>query len=179
MMDRESIPQHTIRILVDRENSGPPERISAGQILTVTIIVLDVNDNPPVFNAKEYGAGITSSDYLGKTLLKVVATDADLNDTITYSIVPGSIGTNNEELESVKNTAFELQDQTGDLTLAYVPLDNSRGYFEFTVEARDLADHTDQAKVKIYIIGDSNRVSFIFLNPPEVIKDHNAFVSID
>lgn len=39
------------------------------------------------------------------------------------------------------------------------------GFFEFNVLAKDLVDHTDTATVKIFIVAESNRVTFVFINP--------------
>lgn len=180
MLDRESVPEHTIRIIADRGSDGPPDRVAASQLLLVTIIVLDVNDNWPVFeDPKFYAAGITTSDYLDKFLFKIVATDADLNDTLTYNIKADSMQALGNEIESVKDSAFSLNSITGDISLTFEPQSYMTGYFQFIVEARDEVDHTDEATVKIYIISDINRVSFIFMNSLEIIEQNLQFVSLN
>lgn len=39
-----------------------------------------------------------------------------------------------------------------------------KGFFDFSVQAKDLVDHTDTATVKIFIVAEFNRVTFVFIN---------------
>lgn len=48
------------------------------------------------------------------------------------------------------------------------------GFFEFKVEARDLVGHTDQTLVKVYLVAEVNRVTFVFLNDAEFVRTVNV-----
>lgn len=62
-------------------------------VLNVTVIVMDVNDNPPVFSASEYIISVPENSEIGTNVLDVKATDADLgaNAQITYSLIAGHV----------------------------------------------------------------------------------------
>lgn len=136
MLDRESIETHDIQVIASRSSIQPPARPSSVSILLVTIIVLDVNDNPPIFEYDLYRAGITTSDYLTKLLVRVIANDADLNDTVTYYNVPNSLNANGNGIKDIVDP-FKLDDVTGAITLNFQPQDSMDGFFEFLIEARD------------------------------------------
>ena len=50
------------------------------------IRVEDVNDNSPVFVSPAYSALVTENSPAGSSILSVLATDADVNKTIKYSM---------------------------------------------------------------------------------------------
>ncbi|KAG5678221.1 hypothetical protein PVAND_007913 [Polypedilum vanderplanki] len=173
-LDREEINHHSIRIIATNLETKPDIRfVTDNALLIVSCEVIDVNDNPPTFIKKYYVAAVSDKDERGlKEIIKLEATDPDLNDIITYHIVKDTMKVSNEkELSSVKDTAFELISSTGVLKLNFTVQSTMTGYFEFEVEARDLVDHTDTADVKISIISDSSRVSFIFDNTTNELEN--------
>ena len=50
---------------------------------------LDVNDNSPVFSKTEYIGHVSENSGIGTKIMRVLATDADANRTIEYSISGG------------------------------------------------------------------------------------------
>jgi hypothetical protein len=70
-MDRETISNHTIKILATNSINYPGTLVDEKLMLTIVIKVNDVNDNPPKFDQEIYGVGITSNDYINKILLTV------------------------------------------------------------------------------------------------------------
>lgn len=58
----------------------------------LTILVLDVNDNAPVFQRRDYAITVPEDVAVGTEVLRVLATSADigLNAEITYSIRSGN-----------------------------------------------------------------------------------------
>lgn len=78
------------RFYVEARDQGAPQSRSA--ISTVTISVLDRNDNDPVMSQRNYDIAVSESEPLGSEILKVVATDPDENEEIRYDIVGGNVG---------------------------------------------------------------------------------------
>lgn len=76
-MDRDLFETHTIKVLASRlstwDEQQPYEEAST---ILVTILVKDINNNPPIFNSATYGAGVTKTDFTEKALLTVLVNDA-------------------------------------------------------------------------------------------------------
>lgn len=53
---------------------------------TLTLNVLDQNDQEPVFTSKKYSCSINAATKEGDTVLMVSATDEDEQDTIEYTL---------------------------------------------------------------------------------------------
>lgn len=171
--------EHELIVIATNSASGPinPDENS---MLHVKIIVEDVNDKPPKFEMERYGAGITSDDAVDKIVLKVKAHDPDKDDVVTYHMLHDTMEAT-PSLNSVKNIAFDIVPNTdpGELKLQIKVLESYSGYFSFKIQAKDLVGHTDEVQVRIYIINESNRVSFIFRNSREEVEEHRAYVSIE
>lgn len=167
-LDRESIENHEIKIFATNSESYPTRRPSENSILTIQITVNDVNDNPPKFQQERYSVGVSEKDNMKKILLTLVATDLDLNDIVTYHLMTDTMIATGENIEDVKNSAFLVNKENGALTLNFQLQPSMKGYFDFKVEARDLLGdvpgHKDEASVKIYLVAEANRVTFVFLN---------------
>ncbi|XP_053671456.1 cadherin-23-like [Anopheles nili] len=171
LLDREEIPSHEIRIVATNNENGPPASIveSSSSLLLVRIKVNDVNDNPPVFQQRFYAAGITTNDRVQKPLFRVYAEDPDEDEIIRYEVVPGSERAVGENLQT-DSLPFRLHPDSGELTLTQKVQPNQKGYYEFTLIAFDRDDtHNDTVPAKVYIVSESNRVTFVFLNNVEEI----------
>lgn len=172
-LDRESIERHEIKIISTNSQTYPTFQPSEKAHLIVDISVNDVNDNPPTFNPKNYAVGVSEKDNLKKILITLYADDLDLDDIVKYYLLTGTIQVTGDNLDGVKETAFLVNELTGALTLNFQPQPNMNGYFEFEVEARDLVNHTDEAFVKIYLVAEANRVTFVFLNDADFVRKVN------
>lgn len=86
-LDRELQATFELRALAS--DQGSPRLSSVCQ---VAISVLDINDNPPVFEHREYTATAAEDVTPGTQLLRVQAAsrDAEANGEITYSIISGN-----------------------------------------------------------------------------------------
>lgn len=80
-LDRETIPAYQIKVIA-KDQGSPPQSATA----TVNLNVLDINDNVPVFYPVWYFSRVTDQIPPGSAILRVLATDADLNDRLTYRI---------------------------------------------------------------------------------------------
>uniref|UniRef100_A0A182JZH0 Cadherin domain-containing protein n=1 Tax=Anopheles christyi TaxID=43041 RepID=A0A182JZH0_9DIPT len=165
-LDREEIPHHEIRIVATNNKNGPPAPIveSSPSLLVVRIKVNDVNDNPPVFQQRLYAAGITTNDRVQKPLFRVYAEDPDEDEIIRYEMVQGSQQAVGDNLQT-DPLPFRLHPDSGELTLTQKVQPNQNGYYQFTVIAFDRDDtHNDTVPAKVYIVSESNRVTFVFIN---------------
>uniref|UniRef100_A0A668AXH9 FAT atypical cadherin 3a n=1 Tax=Myripristis murdjan TaxID=586833 RepID=A0A668AXH9_9TELE len=124
VLDREIQPFY--QITVRASDQGSPRPLSS--LVNVTITVLDINDNPPVFERRDQLATVPENVGLGTEVLRVYAASKDIgtNAEITYSIRSGN-----------EHGKFHIHPLTGAI-LVSKPLDYEmcRDYF-LTVEARD------------------------------------------
>lgn len=164
-LDRELVDYHELRIISTNLESYPTTRVAENSYLLVGITVNDVNNKPPRFVQHSYAVGVSEDDNLGKSLITLFAEDPDLNDVVTYYLMTETITTNGENIEEFKESAFIVGEFTGILTLNFKvqPL-TMKGFFEFKVQANDLVNHTDEASVKVFLVAEANRVTFVFLN---------------
>ncbi|BES91153.1 Laminin G domain [Nesidiocoris tenuis] len=149
-VDREE--RDSYNLVVRASDKMAPELYSDARL---TVTVLDVNDNPPIFSQKVYHSQVSESAPIQSRFMKLEAYSADIgaNAEILYLIINGN--TNNQ---------FSLDLNTGILSVAN-PLDyESTKNYMLTVEARDLGEPplSTQALVNISVI-DSNDNTPIFL----------------
>ncbi|XP_010285317.1 PREDICTED: cadherin EGF LAG seven-pass G-type receptor 2-like, partial [Phaethon lepturus] len=64
--------------------------VEAQDQASVSVTVLDVNDNSPEFTQREYGARLNEDAAVGTSVLTVSAVDRDANSVITYQISSGN-----------------------------------------------------------------------------------------
>uniref|UniRef100_A0ABM0N157 Protocadherin Fat 4-like n=1 Tax=Saccoglossus kowalevskii TaxID=10224 RepID=A0ABM0N157_SACKO len=91
ILDREV--QDTYHLLVNASDLGTPSLASTS---TVTIVIVDENDNSPVIvNPGSYDTTISEDQHVGTSVLTIIATDDDANENgqLTYDITSGNDGT--------------------------------------------------------------------------------------
>ncbi|XP_035989151.1 protocadherin Fat 3a isoform X5 [Fundulus heteroclitus] len=124
ILDREV--QSTHHITVCASDQGLP--LPLYSLVNITITVLDINDNPPVFERRDQLATVPEDVGVGTEILRVYAASKDIgtNAEITYSIRSGN-----------EHKNFYIHPLTGAI-LVTNPLDyeTCKDYF-LTVEARD------------------------------------------
>uniref|UniRef100_A0A8C3A881 FAT atypical cadherin 3a n=1 Tax=Cyclopterus lumpus TaxID=8103 RepID=A0A8C3A881_CYCLU len=124
ILDREVQPAY--QITVHASDRGSPLPLSSS--VNVTITVLDINDNPPVFERRDQLATVPEDVGVGTEVLRIYAASKDIgtNAEITYSIRSGN-----------EHGKFHIHPLTGAILVSQ-PLDyeTCRDFF-LTVEARD------------------------------------------
>ncbi|KAM6251560.1 LOW QUALITY PROTEIN: uncharacterized protein LJ264_009315 [Porphyrio hochstetteri] len=136
-------------------DGGSPPRSGTTQI---HIVVLDANDNPPVFTKEIYRVRLLENLPEGSLAFQVKATDADegTNAEITYSF--SDIANNARQL-------FTLDSRTGDVKITG-PLDYEEGkYYEASVEGRDGGGMSSYVKIQIDILDVNDNVPTLSLLP--------------
>ncbi|XP_061643408.1 protocadherin alpha-8-like isoform X10 [Phyllopteryx taeniolatus] len=103
-LDREKQAEH--RLVLTAVDGGNPPRSGS---LNVTVIVLDSNDNLPIFTQEVYSVTLSENVKLGTSVIKVEATDPDegLNGEVEYYF--------GGELESKLYEMFSLDKITGEI----------------------------------------------------------------
>uniref|UniRef100_A0A3B4YYD2 FAT atypical cadherin 3 n=1 Tax=Seriola lalandi dorsalis TaxID=1841481 RepID=A0A3B4YYD2_SERLL len=88
-LDRESRDSYRVRVQAT-DQAGQQGALSTQ--VDLTILVLDVNDNAPVFQRRDYTVTVPEDVAMGTEVLRVLATSADIgpNADITYSIRSGN-----------------------------------------------------------------------------------------
>lgn len=122
-LDRETTEYYTFG--VEARDNGVPVMSSSA---SVSITVLDVNDNIPTFTEKEYSLKINEDAVVGSSVLTVTALDRDVNSVVTYQISSGNT-----------RNRFAITSQSGGglITLA-LPLDYKKErQYVLTVTASD------------------------------------------
>nr|XP_033799788.1 protocadherin Fat 1 isoform X2 [Geotrypetes seraphini] len=123
-LDRELQAVYTL--IVKAVDQGSPLKLSS--IATVMVSVLDINDNPPAFEHREYGAILSEDTPVGTEVLKIYATSRDIeaNAEITYLIVNGN-----------EHGKFSISSETGVIFIIQnLDYESSHEYY-LTVEATD------------------------------------------
>ncbi|XP_036005287.1 cadherin EGF LAG seven-pass G-type receptor 1 isoform X4 [Fundulus heteroclitus] len=122
-LDRETTESYNFGI-VTRDHGMPALSSST----SVSITVLDMNDNVPTFTENSYSLKINEDAMVGTSVLTVTAIDRDLNNVVTYQISSGNT-----------RNRFAITSQSGGglITLA-LPLDyKQERQYVLTVMAHD------------------------------------------
>ncbi|XP_018105995.1 protocadherin-16 [Xenopus laevis] len=156
-LDRETTKGYNLTVLA--MDHGSP-RLSSTQTLSVSL--LDVNDEAPSFEKPHYDAQVQENQAAGTTVLRLVALDRDLGQSghVTYGGVSGD--------------EFALDPETGVLTTK-VPLDReTKELYKLTVYARDGGFPPRVSEVGVQVsVGDENdhtptfEKDLVFLEVPE------------
>ncbi|KAK1881478.1 Protocadherin-15 [Dissostichus eleginoides] len=128
-LDRE-VQSHYFLIVEARDGAVNPRRSR----LTLSITVLDVDDNSPVFTQQTYNVSVPENSPKDTVILQLKAIDADLGSNLTYKI---SAEGSDQEIVRL----FHIDPVTGQLSvlkvLDFEALTESEPTYTFTVEARD------------------------------------------
>ena len=153
-LDREQ--KDTYEFSVTAENVKAPYFKA---LQNVTILVIDENDEHPVFQKKSYKTVLYEADVKRKDVLQVKAIDRDegTNAYIMYSIIEGK--------NSNVSKHFEINAETGEIFLS-APVDfEQQRSFEFKVQASGVGENsTDYADV-IVNVTDANDNPPVFTSP--------------
>lgn len=131
----------------------------------INIKIIDINDNPPALTEPSYSLTIINQYQLRQWSFLFLATDADLNSKITYTILPptqiGQIdyreifNLTNDGLLSIRNTSF---------------INNNNGPFSFFIQTSDGTFNSGPTQVNITKITSSIPPVFVnYPDPPEIL----------
>ncbi|XP_061755353.1 protocadherin Fat 3-like [Nerophis ophidion] len=132
----------------------------------VDVVVLDVNDNPPLFQKPSYSAVLAENAMIGTSVLQVSAQDqdSDKNSAVSYQIVP----------DLNNSTDYFHMERDGGLVFTARLVDYELAQrFNFIVRATDSGDPALSSDVSVAVaVSDTND------NPPNFGQSlYEAFVS--
>nr|XP_056718427.1 protocadherin gamma-A6-like isoform X19 [Euleptes europaea] len=138
-LDREE--QSVYDLILTASDGGDPVRSGTAQI---HVIILDANDNAPVFSQPVYEATVPENIPKGSTIITVRAIDLDegINGEMKYSF---------QTLVKHNSQTFLLNSTTGEITLGGKLDYEDSSLYEFEVEAKDGGGLSDTSKVVIFI----------------------------
>lgn len=144
---------------VEAFDGGIPARTGT---LTLSVQVLDENDNPPIFNQSEYHASLLEDTQLMSSVCQVHATDLDLgeNGRVTYEI---------NRRQSDPDEVFAINETTGVIHLNKPLNYEVQAFHELIVSARDNGAQPERISayvgVKVLNVNDNSPViSVLFLS---------------
>ncbi|KAK5610636.1 Cadherin EGF LAG seven-pass G-type receptor 2 [Crenichthys baileyi] len=123
-LDYEANKEYTLRIRAQDGGRPPLSNISG----LVTVQVLDVNDNAPIFVSTPFQATVLENVPLGYSIIHIQAVDADSgeNSRLEYRLT-----------ETTPNFPFAINNGTGWIVVAAELDRESVDFYNFGVEARD------------------------------------------
>ncbi|XP_073212236.1 protocadherin gamma-A12-like isoform X22 [Lepidochelys kempii] len=139
-LDREEQDVHDL--ILTATDGGDPVRSGTAQI---RVIVLDANDNTPVFSQPVYKVNVLENVPVGSLLLTVNATDPDeaINSEVTYSL---------RKMKDKASQIFQVDSKTGEIsTVGNLDYEEAASY-EMEVQAKDVGDLSARSKVLIAVI---------------------------
>ncbi|RXM31136.1 Protocadherin Fat 4 [Acipenser ruthenus] len=152
-LDREELSNYTVTIIAT--DKGEPSLSSS---MDVTVIVLDVNDNSPIFSQNVYDVEIDENTLSGTDLIQVVASDADegTNGQVRFSIIGGNA-----------NNDFRIDSVTGMISVAKQLDRETRSSYSLVVQAADRGSspRTDITKVNIVLLDVNDYTPVFELSP--------------
>nr|XP_012320682.1 protocadherin gamma-A4 isoform X21 [Aotus nancymaae] len=139
-LDREEEAVH--HLVLTAFDGGDPVRSGTARIL---IIVVDINDNAPVFTQPEYHVSVRENVPVGTRLLTVKATDTDegANGDVTYSF---------RKVRDKISQLFQLNSLSGDITILGDLDYEDSGFYDIDVEAHDGPGLRGRSKVLVTIL---------------------------
>ncbi|XP_041485949.1 cadherin-23-like [Lytechinus variegatus] len=181
-IDREVRPQFSLVIkavsdpeFVPQENI-PYNPLSDGTLARVTVLVTDVNDSPPRFDADRYTAGVLFSTPFGVEIITVNATDPDVgsNAVVEYEILSQtSYGFDTDgNLKTSPVNVFGIN-SFGQVINSVIFQDSVDSYYIVELQATDSqnGDFKDNATLSVYLMTETDQVSAIFADEPGNIRD--------
>ncbi|XP_030429576.1 protocadherin gamma-A12-like [Gopherus evgoodei] len=138
-LDREEQAVHDL--ILTATDGGDPVRSGTAQI---RVIVLDANDNAPVFTEAIYTASVLENVPKGSTVVSVKATDPDegVNKELKYSF---------RSIVEKASQIFHLDSRTGEVTVVGNLDFEESSIYEIEVQAHDGGGLFDRSKIVILV----------------------------
>ncbi|KAG7518314.1 protocadherin gamma-A12-like [Solea senegalensis] len=151
-LDREE--QREMELLLTAVDGGSPQR--SGTVI-IHVIVLDANDNAPVFSEAVYTATIPENSPMKTKIITISATDADegVNGEVTYEF---------SRMSDRSRKLFSLDEKTGEISVTG-DIDYEEGSkYVLNIEAKDGYGLSSEAKVIIDITDVNDNAPVIYIN---------------
>ncbi|XP_045767509.1 cadherin-87A isoform X2 [Maniola jurtina] len=149
-LDREK--EDTIKFLVSIENVHEDESKNLVQTQPFTVIVLDENDNPPIFKNSPYEVDVPEDEEIGKTVLSnIEVEDRDsVGDSLEVGCVPNDQWPEACEIFEVVSLQSTANQYSGALVLRRQLDYNEKQFYQFQIYATDgTLNSTAHVEVKV------------------------------
>ncbi|XP_035391396.1 protocadherin gamma-A3-like isoform X23 [Electrophorus electricus] len=159
-LDREKETHHPLTLTA--YDGGKPQRSA---VVKINVVVLDANDNAPVFSQRSYKTAVSENAAIGTLVTTVTATDADDSSRdIQYYFdhVP----------ESVK-ALFSIDSQSGEVKVTANLDYEKHKQFSIKVKAKDHGGLTDTSEILIDVLDVNDNA------PKIIIMSFSSSVSED
>ncbi|XP_030069102.1 protocadherin gamma-A11-like [Microcaecilia unicolor] len=145
-LDREEQGVH--HLVLTATDGGDPVRSSAVQI---RVIVLDANDNAPVFTQSLYKVGVLENAPEGTVVLVISATDQDqgTHSEITYSFI---------QITEKASKIFQLNSKTGEISVVGKLDFEESELYEIGVQAEDGGGLMALSKLTLQVINVNDNI---------------------
>lgn len=150
-LDREEAASY-ILVVTARDHGTP----SLSSTVSVSVKVLDENDNTPKFSPRFYQASVLENTAINTNVLRVIATDPDegTNGLVTFSILSGNT-----------NGTFTIDNSTGFLSVKQNLDREANAFYSLLISASDNAPKPKSDFVRVnFTVLDENDNSPIFVN---------------
>ncbi|XP_043982268.1 protocadherin gamma-A11-like [Gambusia affinis] len=148
-LDRETNPRLSLKLVA--VDGGTPQRSGT---VNIDVVVLDVNDNAPVFNQTLYKATVTENALKNTYVTTVNASDADVgsNSVVTYYF---------SDLSNYLGDLFKIDEKSGVVvTTGFIDFEKDKK-FELQIHAKDQGGLTDTSEVIIEVVDVNDNVPAI------------------
>lgn len=151
-LDREDIAQHWLQLTAS--DGGKPSKSGT---INLTVVVSDINDNPPVCSKQKYTVSIKENAPVGTFLVMVNASDADAgaNGEIEYSI--------RSKFRGLSSEPFDLDSKTGKLKVKSELDFEEKKIYEIKIVAADKGAGSLSTHCNVIVT-----VEDVNDNPPEI-----------
>ncbi|XP_053663736.1 DE-cadherin-like [Anopheles marshallii] len=166
VFDRDApIRDREINLTVRATDNGSP---TLADVCTIKVTILDINDDPSIFQECVYQVSVTKDLPLNQSLATISAMDLEEGDNnrIKYEIVQ----------EHEDSSYFDIDESNGLLTLAK-PIDRSPGQF-YTIHVRaysegSMENQTQQTKVMVRVLDPNDHAPYFIKMPmvPVMLKE--------
>ncbi|XP_068443478.1 protocadherin gamma-A11-like isoform X22 [Clinocottus analis] len=161
-LDREK--EDMINLVLTAFDGGDPQMSGT---IRISITVLDVNDNAPVFTQSTFTATVLESAPEGTIVTSVTASDADYgaNCRIRYSIT--------NSLDQA-HALFQINEDSGEIKLiGNMDYENARNY-HINIRASDDGGLTDSCKVIVEVVDiNDNKPTINIMSKSNMISEHS------
>uniref|UniRef100_A0A8U8BDV5 Cadherin EGF LAG seven-pass G-type receptor 1 n=1 Tax=Geospiza parvula TaxID=87175 RepID=A0A8U8BDV5_GEOPR len=151
-LDYETIREYTLRIKA--QDGGRPPLINSSGMVSVQVV--DVNDNAPIFVSTPFQATVLENVPLGYSVLHIQAVDADSgeNARLEYKLIEMAPSTGGAPVAGDSGFPFQINNSTGWITVAAELDRETVENYHFGVEARDhgVPVMTSSASVSITVL---------------------------
>ncbi|XP_036606139.1 protocadherin gamma-A7-like isoform X9 [Trichosurus vulpecula] len=139
-LDREEEPVYHLTLMAS--DGGDP---ALSGTVRIRVIVLDLNDNTPVFTQSIYHVSVSENVPVGTVLLRVNATDRDegFNGEVTYSF---------QNLKRPVSDIFYLDSHTGEIVTKQSLDYEKTKLYELKIQANDGPGLSGSAKVSVKVV---------------------------